>query len=297
MGAMFFVLILAAVFVLGIIWLSAGIVFYLMREKKNCFKGLGIGLCILGSVTMAIPVGWYLFIRINNSILEEDYVNTGVMLEWQSDGEEGLEYFVYEDKRYTALVMKENKFYYQVEEEVEREAVFNIQYPLTFFEKVWVGKTASTMYHLENGAGMKMFTDGYTIYCLEDELEKAQAYYKNDDNYKWYLETGYYNEDKDPAYSSVEKEISLTKEEISAINNLKVTDADTSLKYEEDAKEYNLLKKSKDGVVSGRASLMYDKGVWYWDTDVADVEAETAETWYNFACELPGTVIEKLNKL
>ena len=297
MGAMFFVLILIVILALGVIWLSAGIVFFLMRDKKNSFKGLGIGLCILGIVTMAIPVGWYLFIRISNSIPDENYVDTGVMLEWQTDGEIGPEYFEYEGVIYEGLTMKENKFYYGLAEDVKGEPAFNIQYPLTLAERIWVGRYATMMYHLENDMGLKLFTDEYTIYCPQDELEKVKAYYQNDDNYEWYLETSYYDENKEPYYFSEEKKVSLTKEELSVINELKVTEADTSLAYVEDAEEYHLLKRSKDGIMEGRTTLAYDQGIWYWNTDVADEEADETETWYNYVCELPETVTEKLNRV
>lgn len=127
------------------------------------------------------------------------------------------------------------------------------------------------------------------VFCDEDDIYDANAYYNNHENYVWYvvIET----EDAEETYP-----IKISMEDFEYIYRMEDMDKETAIFFEEIETQGSLIKTSKDGFLDGRTGLAQYEGNWYWRTEIIDESREKDGTWPEYVIPLPDTVNTEINK-
>lgn len=190
MGGMFFLLCAGGVLLL------LGLVFLWLRreDKRNGtpekrHKELAERFLILGGVACVLPVLFWLFLYLENSMEGAGYVHTGKMVEHQSEGR-----FVVEGVTYERLDVARSELC------PKGAAVFSWD-NRTVMDRLFGYQTRGNYYALENALGLDLVRGG-DLWCRADQIEQARAWYADDGNYQWYVQT----DDKD---SGTYSELSL----------------------------------------------------------------------------------------
>ena len=102
---------------------------------------------------------------------------------------------------------------------------------------------------------------GGDLFVLDKQVEEATLYYKDDNNYEWFIV--YEEDDKENS-----KTIAITKEEIEFLYKLDEATREESIAFNKIEQFADIVKISKDGFVEGIISLAKYKDSWYWKTEV-----------------------------
>ncbi len=138
------------------------------------------------------------------------------------------------------------------------------------------------------GSWWPMVYNNGDVFCDEDDIYDANAYYNNHENYYWYviIET----EDEEKTYP-----IEISIEDFGYIYRMEDMDKETAIFFEEIEKQGSLIKTSKDGFIEGRTGLAQYKGRWYWRTEIIDESRECDGEWPEYVIPLPETVGDEIN--
>lgn len=177
----------------------------------------------------------------------------------------------YEGEKYVLLEYPASVFYYDYQYDDSGEFEVEGIYPFkgTQWDMVWV--------------------EG-DVYCIKDQAKEAAAYYGNDANYEWFVVID--EEDEEVTYP-----LRLTTEEIESLYAIEEAERDNSIFFEEIETFGSIIKVSKDGFIKAGIGLAQYDGSWYWRTETINEDKEQDGAWAEYICELPETVIEKINDL
>lgn len=123
-----------------------------------------------------------------------------------------------------------------------------------------------------------VYFDG-DLYILDKQVKEAKKYYKDDNNYEWFIVFDINDEE-------VKKSISISKEELKYLYDMENKSRKDTMKFD-DIKGFASIKKiSKDNTVYALISLANYKDSWYYKTEVMNDNDE------EYIIDLP----ESLNK-
>lgn len=177
MSAMFLLLCVGgALLVLGLVFL------WLRREDKRNgtpekrHKKLAERCLILGGAACVLPVSFWLFLYLENSMEGAGYVHTGKMVEHRSEKTFAVEGTLYErlDVARSELCPKGT-------------AVFSWD-NRTVMDRLFGYQNRGNYYALENAPRLDLVRGG-DLWCRADQIEQARAWYGDDGNYQWYVQT------------------------------------------------------------------------------------------------------------
>ena len=123
-----------------------------------------------------------------------------------------------------------------------------------------------------------VYFDG-DLYILDKQVKEAKKYYKDDNNYEWFIVFDINDEE-------VKKSILISKEELKYLYDMENKSRKDTMKFD-DIKEFaSIMKISKDNTVYALISLANYKDSWYYKTEVMNDNDE------EYIIDLP----ESLNK-
>ena len=128
------------------------------------------------------------------------------------------------------------------------------------------------------------------LYCAADQIEEAENYYSDDNNYNWYAVIN--TADEDLIYP-----IHVDTNELESIYKLEEMERKTSVFWEEFEAQGSLIKISKDVIVRGTISIVKFNGSWYWKSEVIDESREKDGDWPEYVQPLPKTLDDKINEV
>jgi hypothetical protein len=121
------------------------------------------------------------------------------------------------------------------------------------------------------------------LFVLDSMAEEANAYYKDDANYTWFIEVDSADMEEVTTYP-----LSISEKDMVYIYNLENAEKEKTLDFE-DIEKFGMLKKiSADGFICGSTSLAFYEDAWYWRSEIID---EKTEGWPEYVYKLP----EELN--
>lgn len=135
----------------------------------------------LGAVLCILPVGFWLFLRMANSSLSADYVNTAKMIE----GDFPTTAFTVDGKTYEQLDVSISSLC------PKGEAVFSWD-GTSGMDRFFGRYDRSNFNAVDNAPCLDLVRADYSLWCRSDQIPLAQAWYGNEANYQWYLQD--YNE-------------------------------------------------------------------------------------------------------
>ncbi len=283
MAGFAFFLFMVIMFFTGIICVIAGLGIFLFKKKKNIMSGGAIIVVIIGIAFSLIPTGWLMMIRSANGQLEEDYIDTGIMLHWENREEDR---FTFQGKTYEPVYYSEEIFYYDIVFGEDGKAAANIETRPSFWNVFFNDQEKGTIYYVETGVGELLCYEGQ-LYSPVEKLDEAAAYYMDDSHYSWYIEID--DEETEHRYP-----IMVTDEEMEEIDAMDELKKEKSYFFEEASQMGTLIKVSGDGLVSGRLSVGCFEGQWYWRTEIADESNEKDDWWAEYVQPLPETLNKKI---
>lgn len=142
---------------------------------------------------------------------------------------------------------------------------------------------------LLKGSNWPMVYNSGDVFCHEDDVDDANAYYNNHENYDWYVVID--AEDAEKTYS-----LEISMEDFEYIYQMKDIDKETAIFFEDIETMGSLIKVSKDGFIEGRTGLAQYEGNWYWRTEIIDESREKDGTWPEYVIPLPDTVNAEINE-
>ena len=278
MGIIFTVIFSIASLTIGLVGIVAGIIgIIIAKKRRKANKPFSKPLTVLSSVALSIgafialiPVGFFSFIVIVNSVPPEGFVETEIVIE-----ENG-----YQDTRFTA----DGTVYEALE--LELYNIDAIGAPIFSYKTSGFlnGSQCGNYYAVENSQGFHLVTDDMgTLFCPTDEKESVIKYYSDISNL-----CGYYD-DWD------EREHKLSDEENKAIQA--ILEADLSSNPKEtvilnDAEIFEIKLVCKEGVIhaSGHWFLVLNDTLYY----VHDSVKTEDDTLKYTVIKLPSDIAEPL---
>lgn len=116
------------------------------------------------------------------------------------------------------------------------------------------------IHELKHDKWKVIYQEGDLLF-LDEDIKAATKYYTDDDNYDWFIVF-------DSGNTELKKEISITDEELVALNNLDGIKAEKTILFEDIELFADILKISKDGFVQGITTVALVEGNWYYKTEV-----------------------------
>ena len=138
-----------------------------------------------------------------------------------------------------------------------------------------------------DGSQWRMVYNNCDVYCHTDDIDDANAYYNNHENYDWFVNIEY--EDSEKMY-----QITPSMEDFEYIYRMEDMDKDTSIFFDEIETQGSLIKVSKDGFIEGRTGLAEYDGKWYWRTETIDENRERDGEWPEYVIPLPDAVSDEI---
>lgn len=141
------------------------------------------------------------------------------------------------------------------------------------------------VYPIEHPEWNMVYVNG-KMYIQEEQEDEIKEYYFNDENYDWSIII--YEGEKEDTIP-----VTMEEETIKELYQLNEKEKEFSI-YFDDMETFGVLeKRSKDGIISARASLAYYENVWYWRTEETD---ESKEHWPEYVFELPKGIVEQIQR-
>lgn len=164
----------------------------------------------------------------------------------------------------------------------EENAVLNIRSKRSLGEAIFGVNDECTLFRIKNDSGVEILSDGYDCYCKASEVEKAEKYYSQFENYEFYLYA------KEENYFDKLVKIKLDDAAIQELKKLH------SQKHHivKGGTYYGVSCESNDGVFEGDFSLYKKHGDWYlpladaWENDYDEDEC----------IKLPSHLAESMDK-
>ena len=116
------------------------------------------------------------------------------------------------------------------------------------------------IHELKHDKWKVIYQEGDLLF-LDKDIKAATKYYNDDDNYECFVIF-------DKEENELKKEISITDEELVALNNLDGVKAEKTIAFEDIELFADILKVSKDEFVQGITTLVLVEGNWYYKTEV-----------------------------
>ena len=177
MGAIFFIVFLAAIAALGVALLLVGIIGTVIcrkrrRENQNTYVRFPViftVIIVIGCLTLLPPIGFASFIVLVNAMPPDGFVETDILIE--EDG--------YQDTQFTAdgVVYKVTE-YYAICDQDELTPVF------TYKTKGFMnGSQCGNYYSFESSLSFSLVCDELgAVFCPADKLTELNNYYSNPEN-------------------------------------------------------------------------------------------------------------------
>ena len=125
-----------------------------------------------------------------------------------------------------------------------------------------------------------VYFDG-DLYILDKQVKEAKKYYKDDNNYEWFIVFDINDEE-------IKKSISISKEELKYLYDIENKSRKETMKFD-DIKGFASIKKiSKDNTVYALISLANYKDSWYYKTEVMNDNDE------EYIIDLPESLNQKI---
>lgn len=135
----------------------------------------------------------------------------------------------------------------------------------------------------------EMIWNGGDLYCNVKDVDKANSYYADDENYVWYVLIDNEEYDEPDAW-----DLEFTTDEIVGIYGVESQEKDLAIFFDEIEKMGSLIKISEDSIIRGTISIGKYKGQWYWRTEIIDDSIEEDGTWPEYVIPLPESVNGKI---
>ena len=127
------------------------------------------------------------------------------------------------------------------------------------------------------------------LFVLDSMAEEANAYYKDDANYAWFIEVDSADMEEVTTYP-----LSISEKDMVYIYNLENAEKEKTLDFE-DIEKFGMLKKiSADGFICGSTSLAFYEDAWYWRSEIID---EKTEGWPEYIYKLPEEINNQIATL
>ena len=139
------------------------------------------------------------------------------------------------------------------------------------------------------GSQWRMVYNNTDVYCHTADIDDANAYYSNHENYDWFVIIE--NED-----SEVTVPLEITMEDFEYIYRMEDIDKETAIFFDEIEAQGSLIKVSKDGFIEGRIGLAELDGKWYWRTETIDESREHDGDWPEYVIPLPEAVSDQIEQ-
>jgi hypothetical protein len=204
MGAViFFVFIfLCLLLIAGIPIITVNLIHLVKNARKiksgKQYNKTTFGFAILGTIIgfcfISFPVLLLLYIRSADSTQYDEYIDTGIKIDWEEDND-GRYFFILNNRRYERFNIY-NAFH-SGGIEVDR-AIANIEWEDKNWFNILIGEkyVKATIYTIKNCPDYSILTtDGFssqyhTLYCDIEYLEDKNNYYANMENYTLYFSLG-----------------------------------------------------------------------------------------------------------
>lgn len=266
--------------------------FRMQRKEEKAGKRIpalnivSILIMIVGTMLWMVIVAFSVFaILVEDHEGDEDYVDTGIMIEKQENA------FEYEDVRYEQILLDkvDEKFIYLPNYEADMTVAFNLSEKDSNWGWLPAEEYTDVAYEVKNDAGVKLYYDGLDLFCPADCMNRVIEYYTDDTNFDMYLEWIHEESNR-----TISREIDLSEEEWKILSDLDIKEAEAIPDYRLCDSEYvDIVKRSKDEVMEAQMSFVSVGGIWYWDTFEWEEDAE--DELYELLCRLPEDLQEKFN--
>lgn len=293
MGATVAVLFMLFSIIFGSGILIFGIFLFRMQRKEEkagkripVLNIVSILMMIAGVILWMIPVAFFTFaILVEDYEGDEDYVDTGIMIEKQEN------VFEHEGVRYEQIPLDkvDEKFIYLPNYEADMTVAFNLSEKDSGWGWLPAEEYTDVAYEVKNDAGVKLYYDGLDLFCPTDCMNRVIEYYTDDANFDMYLEWIHEESNR-----TISREIELSDEEWKILSDLDIKEAEAVSDHRLCDSEYvDIVKRSKDEVMEAQMSFVSVGGIWYWDTFEWEEDAE--DELYELLCRLPEDLQEKFN--
>ncbi|MGN0702959.1 MAG: hypothetical protein ACI4LD_00225, partial [Lentihominibacter sp.] len=190
MGASVFIFVMVILPLMSISGIILLILFLFRYKGKNIkvyvtklIAAVLIAVCIIAFMA---PLKLFGDIREENGKEDSEYIDTGIMTEWDDNGD-----FCYDGRMYTMFEYDDGLFWYYMNKGNSYEPAFNIRLPESFYTLLFNDYAKDVMYKVPNGSGSEMYADSDVyLYCPVSEVDEVKSYYSDNKNYKWYVDTG-----------------------------------------------------------------------------------------------------------
>ncbi|WP_312648963.1 hypothetical protein [Aminipila sp.] len=247
MGAVFFMMIMAVLFCIAMVFIIISTVFLIIhrvrKQKGNFVKKrwfiIPMVILVFNILVACIPIGYIVFLRTANSSQTTDivYAESGKALYWpMGEYESATNWFEMDGKKYVQFRegFSEEPFFLCSTEVKRGEPVANISYDslnsnafndaMTFLltgssrEKL----SMSTIYPIINENGFEFYeVSGNDVFCAESKLNSIKAYYADIANYETKKLTCEYSvytgeegngQRRDTPYINIEQDVNVNPE-------------------------------------------------------------------------------------
>ena len=141
-----------------------------------------------------------------------------------------------------------------------------------------------------DGSQWRMVYNNGDVYCNTDDIDAANAYYNNHENYNWFVNIEY--DDYEKMYP-----LNISMEDFEYIYRMEDMNKETAIFFDEIETQGSLIKVSKDGFIEGRTGLAEYDGKWYWRTETIDESRERDGEWPEYVIPLPEAVSDEIMEL
>jgi hypothetical protein len=196
-------IVMLSLFIIGAVLFIVCLIFVVKKAgiTKSNKQKIAFGFSILGTIAgfcfIAIPVMFVVFLNSSNSTVEDNNIDTGITITWQTKEDDGGIYFILNNKTYEHFEIDNAQNSYSIKTD---KAIANIV-PEDYQKMKWVYSLfgvnmKKTIYSLKNCNDYSILlatsstTEGpfvYTpLYCDIHYLEDKYKYYNNLVNYTFY---------------------------------------------------------------------------------------------------------------
>jgi hypothetical protein len=196
-------IIMLSLFIIGAIIFIVCLIFFIRNagRRKTTGKKVAFGFSILGTIIgfcfIAIPVMSVIVLRSEYSSVEDNNIDTGIIITWQTKEDDGGDYFILNNKTYEHFEIDNANSSYFIETD---KAIANIvpeEYQkMKWFYSLLGVDDKKTIYSLKNCNDYSILLAanltaegpfGYiSLYCDIDYMEDKYKYYNNLGNYTFY---------------------------------------------------------------------------------------------------------------
>lgn len=116
------------------------------------------------------------------------------------------------------------------------------------------------IHHISSNKWDTVYFNG-DLFILKNQVRKATKYYKDDNNYNWFIVF-------DGEDNQIRKSVSINKEELKHLYDIEDYYDNITITFDDIECFSDILKVSKDGLVQGVVTLARVDGIWYYKSEV-----------------------------